>query len=503
MRVFGFLSGRLATTGLGLMGLGLAVVGLSLSTVGVSLASGGGSGGGGGGLAPLSSVAIPQAVGGDIKDMTAAVQLGKALFWDEQVGGDGKQACATCHFQAGADSRLAVAPNGAVGSIGDVPGTFNGLSGGPADNCTYSPGAPRQVTGRNAPSVINAVYNRDNFWDGRANHNFNRTDPFGATNNAGIVNGALVSAFVIGNGSLASQADGPPDNPVEMSCNGRHFNGSASLGHKLLNAKPLFGQQVSSSDSVLGALADPNGGLNTSYQALITQAFTQPLAGNAESQFTSIFGQAVQAYESTLVSDRTPLDQFLAGNRSALTANQQTGLNVFQSGKGNCAVCHAGPEMTDASINFFARNGALNRDGGDQGFHNDGVSPTAADLGRAGSGPGGQAWSVSGSSFDRGAFKTPGLRNVGLNGPYFHDGSARTLTDVVNFYARGGTFANAEKSSLMKTISFSASDVNALVDFLQNGLTDCRVARQSAPFDHPALSFPDGSLLPATGGGSC
>jgi cytochrome c peroxidase len=67
------------------------------------------------------------------------------------------------------------------------------------------------VTGRNAPSVINAVFNRDTFWGGRANQNFNRTDPFGATTNAGIVSGPLVSTGLIGQASLASQADGPPE----------------------------------------------------------------------------------------------------------------------------------------------------------------------------------------------------------------------------------------------------------------------------------------------------
>src|SRR5690242_19518133 len=73
---------------------------------GSSGSSGGGdSGGGSGGLRPLSTVAVPQPVGGDIVNRPAAIRLGKALFWDMQTGGDGKVACATCHFKAGADSR--------------------------------------------------------------------------------------------------------------------------------------------------------------------------------------------------------------------------------------------------------------------------------------------------------------------------------------------------------------------------------------------------------------
>src|SRR2546423_341612 len=71
--------------------------------------SGGGSSGGGGGggnPAPLSTVVVPAAVGGDVIDRAAAARLGKALFWDTQTGGDGKIACATCHYHAGADTRL-------------------------------------------------------------------------------------------------------------------------------------------------------------------------------------------------------------------------------------------------------------------------------------------------------------------------------------------------------------------------------------------------------------
>ena len=132
---------------------------------------------------------------------------------------------------------------------------------------------------------------------------------------------------------------------------------------------------------------------------------------------------------------------------------------------------------------------------------NTGVRPTSEDLGRGGAGPQGVSWSISGH--DRGAFKTPGLRNVGLKSSFFHNGGKATLTDVVNFYARGGDFANPEQSSLIKRIGFSSQDINALVDFMQNGLTDCRVARELAPFDHPSLLVNNGADLPATGGGSC
>jgi cytochrome c peroxidase len=115
---------------------------------------------------------------------------------------------------------------------------------------------------------------------------------------------------------------------------------------------------VSTTDSVLGSLALAGGGLNTTYQALIDAAFNAPVASASLAQFSRIWGQAVQAYEATLIPDQTPLDKYLAGNTSALTANQQRGLDRF-TGKGNCTKCHAGPELTDASVGLAQGNGEL------------------------------------------------------------------------------------------------------------------------------------------------
>ena len=192
------------------------------------------------------------------------------------------------------------------------------------------------------------------------------------------------------------------------------------------------------------------------------------------------------------------MDLYLAGSKNALTGSQQSGLNIF-SGKGKCTTCHAGAELTDASVSFAAQKGLINEDGGDQGFHNNGVRPTAEDLGRAGTGPNGVSYSVSGSPKDHGAFKTPGLRNVNLTAPYFHNGGKASLADVVDFYNRGGDFANPEKAKRIQPLSLSASEKAALVDFLTNGLTDPRVEKEQAPFDHPSLDLPNGAPLQAVG----
>lgn len=470
-------------------------------------------------MVPLSQLPVPKPSNSDIADEAAAVRLGKALFWDTQAGGDGQTACASCHFNAGVDNRtlntINPGPNAAfdvvagsgqsftgvtfsaddiVGSQGVAAADFNGVTADPsiaADNCTANPhtlfNGDRQVTGRNAPSIIGAVFYRDNFWDGRANHQFNGRDPFGATGNAGAPIGSFME-----NSSLASQAVGPANNPVEMSCNGRTFNGANSLGAKLLARQPLQFQQVSPTDSVLGSLAAPGNGLTVSYQQMIDAAFgpASVLASAAADNFSRIWGQAIQAYETSLIPDQAPIDRYLAGDKNALSARQVAGLGVF-TGKGGCATCHAGPLMSDATVAFAASKGLVNEDGGDVGFHNTGVRPTADNPGRAGSGPNGVSFEEISSTFNLGAFKTPHLRNLKLTAPYFHDGDKASLADVVDFYNRGGDFANPEKAKRIKPLSLSASDKAALVDFMTNATTDCRVEKEQAPFDHPSLPLPN------------
>lgn len=485
--------------------------------------------------APLSTVVVPQPVGGDIVDQAAAIRLGKALFWDVQAGGDGLTACASCHFQAGTDSRrtntIAPGPNGLfqavagpgstwnpasfrfddiVGSQGVARAAFVSINADPsvaADVCSAQTDTvfadQRRVTGRNTPSAVGAVFFRDNFWDGRASQNFNGKNPFGTTGNN--LEGAFTS---ISNASLASQAVGPPNNDVEMSCAGRGFNGPGSLAAKLLARRPLDKQLVSSTDSVLGALARaPQTGLSVTYQQMIVDAFGPTLAADAENQFSRFWGQAIAAYEATLIPDQTPFDKFLAGNTSAMTKRQRAGWNAFRDPeKANCSGCHAGSELSDATVSFAATKGLINLSGGDQGFHNLGLRPVDEDLGRAGQGPQGVPWSVSGSVFDRGAFKTPGLRNVKLTAPYMHNGMFATLADVVRFYKDGAIFEGPSVSPQFELISVSGGDIDALVDFLTNGLTDCRTEKRRAPFDGPALPLPNGTSLPATGAqgtGSC
>jgi cytochrome c peroxidase len=538
---------------------------------------------GGTATAPLGTepVPTPPNIADFVKDNTAAVKLGKALFWDMQAGSDGRTACATCHFNAGADNRSRnqlnprkpgpaafdfggpnsqltasdfpfhklADPNDAgsqvmsdtsnvSGSQGVIPSTFMGVTEGniPDDQSFAGPDPlfkvgginVRRTTGRNTPSVINAVFNYRNFWDGRAQNDFNGVNPFGsrdANAKVGMANadGSVDQVHVsLINSSLASQADGPPGNDTEMSSAGRTLS---DIGRKLMALRPLSEQAVSSNDSVLGGLASSDGrGLGTTYATLIKNAF-QPqwwnsdatmTAGNGRSyslmqfNFSLFWGLAIQSYEATLVSDQTPFDKFLSGDQSALSADAQKGMGVF-NGAGKCSSCHEGTVMTSATVAEVASKGLVDSDGGravDTGFRNVGVRPTGDDPGNGGFDPFGAdpinslsqtlRSNPAGPTAVQGSFKVPGLRNVALTAPYFHNGGEMTLRQVVDFYSRGGDFNNPEKSGDVKPLGLSDTQKDQVVSFLES-LTDPRVKDQSAPFDHPQLFLPLGEQTSTDG----
>jgi cytochrome c peroxidase len=500
---------------------------------------------------------LPPNLGDAILDKAAAVQLGKAFFWDTQVGSDGTQACASCHFQAGADPRLnnQVSPglstvastfhvggpnerltpsdfpfhqladpddrNSAVlrdrpdvvGSQGVFTRSYQGLgpTGEAIDRCadTADPvfnvhGANvRQVTGRQAPSVINAIFYGRTFWDGRADTYFNGANPQGVSDQTArvlkAVDGQLQPVkMVFPFAGLASQATGPGLSEVEMSCNGRTW---PAVARKMLHLAPLAKQTVDPTDSVLGALATSRG-LSIGYADLIRQAF-RPEYWSAtgsvsveghdftqmEANFALYWGLAIELYESTLISDQTPYDQFLAGQDDALTLEQYEGMVLF-NGKAGCMNCHSGALLSN---NVSTLTGALS---GFSGFENTGVRPMDEDPG-----VGPVAARIAKDNLLQGAFKTPQLRNVELTGPYFHNGGVATLREVVDFYNRGGDFDSPNLDSVLKRQAavpreqrLTDEHKHKLISFLL-ALTDERVRYERAPFDHPELCVPDGQLV--------
>lgn len=510
-----------------------------------------------GGLASLKTAVLPAPTGlaTYVQDNTALVTLGKALFWEMQAGSDGRTACASCHFHAGADHRqqnqlsgAAAAPNlilkssdfpfhqlsdpnnnrsnvvsdkrQVAASAGLVHRQFLGLD--PAGS-TYENSATlstptffliggistRQATTRNTPSVVNAVFNFRNFWDGRASNVFTGATPFGDSDtalNAYVYQDQMLSPVAVRmlNSSLASQAAGPALNDVEMSFAGRTWQ---DLGRKLLPLTPLARQTVASDDSVLGSIS--NGlGLQTTYASLVQNAFqssywSAPDPINGYSQIEQNFGLfwalAIQAYETTLISDNTRFDQFQEGNRQALTTLEVQGLQVFQGGNSQCTTCHTGPEMTLSAFTSVLRPNTQVNDPQDFGFIRTGVTPLADDAGLNANDAFGQPlFPAARAGQTSGAFKTPGLRNVELTGPYFHDGGQATLEQVVDFYGRNADFPGGNLGPGIGRIRLSAQDKTALVAFLKS-LTDDRVKYERAPFDHPSLCVSAGQVEMAPG----
>jgi hypothetical protein len=188
--------------------------------------------------------------------------------------------------------------------------------------------------------------------------------------------------------------------------------------------------------------------VHATYPALFQAAFGDPNITAGRIAF------AIATYERTLVPDQTPFD------RNTMTPGQRMGSQIFATRGGCSAVeCHELPFFTDHQ------------------FRNTGVRPVAEDIGRM---------AVTNSSSDRGRFKTPPLRNVGLKPRFFHNGQLTTLEQVVDFYDRGGDF-NDNKDPRVRPLGLTPMERNHIVDFLRSGLLDPRVAAETAPFDRPTL----------------
>ena len=276
----------------------------------------------------------------------ARVALGKMLFFDPRVGGDGNMSCATCH--------------------NPVLGWSDGLA--------TAKGLKSKVLARATPTIVNTAYNSIQMWDGRKR-------------------------------SLEEQATEPMKSPDEMNTN---------MARLLawLNA-------------------------NAGYR----QAFAQAYPGRPINQET--LATALASFERTILSNNSAFDRWVRGDAQAMTAQQVRGFHLFiDETKGNCVACHQPPNFTD------------------DGFHNIGLKSFGdrrPDVGRYAQKP---------LRLMKGAFKTPTLREVALTAPYFHDGSAKTLLDVVEHYAKGGE-VTTRLSPNIKPLRLSHQEKKALVAFMQ------------------------------------
>ncbi|RMG53901.1 MAG: cytochrome-c peroxidase [Acidobacteria bacterium] len=283
----------------------------------------------------------------------AKVALGKALYFDTRLSADNTVSCATCH-----DPRRAF-----------------------TDGKPVSEGVGGKKGARNAPTILNAMFNEEQFWDGRAK-------------------------------TLEDQAKQPLINPVEM----------AMPSHDAVVAKiKQIPEYVKRFREVFGG--------------------TEPIT-------IDHIVQAIAAFERTQLSGDAPFDRFIAGDEKAISAAAKRGWELFK-GKARCITCHefnpSSPFFTDfkyhnigvgmkATRNFetlarrvqqLAERGELTEAELDKLSLAEGFS----ELGR---------FLVTRQPKDVGAFKTPPLRDVALTGPYMHDGSMKTLREVIEFYNKGG-----------------------------------------------------------------
>lgn len=150
--------------------------------------------------------------------------------------------------------------------------------------------------------------------------------------------------------------------------------------------------------------------------------------------------QAIASFERTILSGNSKYDQFVAGNTTALNDSEKRGKDLF-FGKALCLTCHNGPNFSDSQ------------------FHNLGVGINKAnpDLGR---------FTQSKEEKDKGAFKTPTLRDLPTHGPYMHDGSQKTLEEVIVFYDQGGE-ANPQLDPLIRKLNLTPEERTDLVNFMK------------------------------------
>ena len=309
----------------------------------------------------------------------ARVALGQKLFFEPRLSGDGTVACATCHDPARAFT----------------------------DGRPVSVGIHGRVGQRNAPTILNALYNKHQFWDGRVD-------------------------------TLEEQAALPITNPFEM--------GSASIG------------------DAASRIAD-----DKDYQTQFMRAFGR--AVNEQDMLS-----AVAQYERTLASFNSPFDHFMAGETNAVSDSAKRGWELFST-KARCNLCHA---LTDNQ-----RDPTLFMD---NDFHNIGVgilrhqvgplaqkaerelaqgnlpavdaAAIASDLSVLG------RFLVTRQAEDIASFKTPGLRNVLVTGPYFHDGSMETLWDVVDHYNKGDGIRDSWLDKDMQPLALTEPEIDDIVAFL-------------------------------------
>ncbi|MCU1339477.1 MAG: Cytochrome-c peroxidase [Bryobacterales bacterium] len=202
--------------------------------------------------------------------------------------------------------------------------------------------------------------------------------------------------------TLEDQAKGPIANPLEM--DNTHDAMAAKLSG-IQGYRPLFQKAFGSPDITIDTVA-----------------------------------KAIATFERTLLSGNSAYDRYKAGNKAAMTRAQIRGMDVYFN-KAKCDQCHEGVNFT---ANAYANLGI-------------GTDKPEPDTGR---------YEVTKDPIDWGKFKTPTLRDITRTGPYMHDGSLKTLEEVVDFYDKGGA-PNKNLDEKIKKLNLTAEQKKDLVEFLK------------------------------------
>ena len=273
-------------------------------------------------------------------------------------------------------------------------------------NTTFGVGVGGQKGGRNSPIAFNRILSSVQFWDGRA-------------------------------ATLEDQAKGPIANPIEMA--NTHDAAVKTLkgieGYRL-QFESIFPGKGITIDTVAQAIA-------TFERVLVT--------GPSPADYYEPYANFVKNYRDELKDldafKKDDLDSYnqywslkRASDANPITASAIRGRELF-FGKANCTACHAGANFTDEK------------------YHNIGIGmdKPKPDLGR---------YDQTKVDKDRGAFKTPTVRNISQTGPYMHDGSLKTLEEVVEWYDKGG-HPNPYLSDKMKKLNLTAQEKEDLVSYMK------------------------------------
>lgn len=315
-------------------------------------------------LSAVAAVALAGSFGGPAGARVAAdpeQELGRLLFWDPILSGHQDVACATCHHPdfAWADGRdlslgtrsVGLGPERRDASRGEIP-----------------------TMRRNSPTVLNTVFNGLDDRRGRRRR--------GDRGDLGVIAGAR------------EEVD-PTRAPMFWDRRVRSLEAQALEPLKAREEMrgDAYAEAVALDSVVARVRAIPG------YVTLFAQAYGPDTPITAQR-----IGQAIAAFERSLVAVNSPFDRFIAGDTTALTAQQRRGFEVFDDA--DCTECHDGPVFSDFDL------------------HAEGVAehPTLA---------------APDTGDGRFRFRTPSLRNVALTPPYMHNGSLASLEEVLRFYDRG------------------------------------------------------------------